>query len=82
MTSRDGKRRTQNIFANADINYAPLKIKLGLNVHNAKSTDHQTKQHLDYKEKVDLLSELTLPTHPKYPAIFEILTYLSNAELI
>lgn len=88
VTSRDGKRRTQNIFANADINYAPLKIKLGLNVHNAKSTDHQTKQHLDYKEKVDLLSELTYQLTPttqlflkssrtyRMPSLYE--TTLSN----
>ncbi|CSI51628.1 heme receptor HasR [Vibrio cholerae] len=64
MTSRHGKRTAQNLFANADIDYSPLRVQLGLNLHNAKSTDYQTKQQLDYKEKLDLLSEFTYALTP------------------
>ncbi|WP_114763585.1 TonB-dependent receptor domain-containing protein [Vibrio cholerae] len=88
VTSRHGKRTAQNLFANADIDYSPLRVQLGLNLHNAKSTDYQTKQQLDYKEKLDLLSEFTYALTPstqlflkssrtyRMPSLYE--TTLSN----
>lgn len=64
VTSRHGKRTTQSVFANASFNYYPVQAKLGFNLHNAKSSDDNTQQSLNYREKLDVLGELSYALTP------------------
>lgn len=53
-TSRDGKRSSNSIFANTQLDFNDLELLLNLNLHDAKIDDHQATLTHDFDAKLDL----------------------------
>lgn len=58
--SRNGRRTEQSGYLNAMLDYPLVTLSLGGKVHQAAVTDYQEQDHIDYRAKTDLLSQLKL----------------------
>ncbi len=55
---RDGSRAQKNLFVDASFDLQPLQLRVGANLHNARSRDYTKAYSVRYGTRVDAFSEL------------------------
>lgn len=71
VTSRNGKRSEKSAFINGELDLSPVTVNIGFNLHGVKITDFQSNESLNYRPKLDMLSELNYHLTPATALFFK-----------